>query len=111
MSITADYQNAKYLGELFTHPGISFSDVQESLNKKEFKIVERGEESMRLKVGFYTMVFKNKLIMTINELKDGLNELQTKVSQQILNAESDRGSGKMADRMKKVELQNIELKN
>jgi hypothetical protein len=30
---------------------------------------------MKLKVGFYTMVFKNKLIMTINELKNGLKEL------------------------------------
>jgi hypothetical protein len=31
---------------------------------------------MKLKVGFYTMVFKNKLIMTINELKDSLHEVK-----------------------------------
>ena len=81
--IDVEYENTKYQGQMVSHPDISFVDVKQALNSNDFKIVSKGVDSIRLKVGIYSLELKNIVVMMMNELREGVKDMQGKMNLQL----------------------------
>jgi hypothetical protein len=81
MTVNAVADRIPYQLELFANPDLDFEDLKNILLSKQFKLVSKTPEIMKIKVAFTFFEFKNVEKMTLNTLKETITELSSKLQE------------------------------
>jgi hypothetical protein len=68
--------------EVASNPYLEFEDLKSALISKEFKLLEKSPEILKLKVGLTNFELKNLEKITLNELKQTVADLSSKLKEQ-----------------------------
>jgi hypothetical protein len=77
ITVNALADQIPYQLELFANPDLDFEDLKNILLSKQFKLVSKTPEIMKIKVAFAFFEFKNVEKMTLNTLKETITELSS----------------------------------
>ncbi len=75
ITVNAVADQNPYQLELFANPDLDFEDLKNILISKQFKLVSKTPEIMKIKIGCTFFEFKNVEKMTLNTLKETITEL------------------------------------
>lgn len=67
--INAMVNHVPYHHEVFSHLDIDFEDIKNALLTKQFKLVSKTSEILKLKIAFATFEFKNIEKITLSSMK------------------------------------------
>ena len=90
ITLNAVADQIQYQLELFANPDLDFEELKNVLLSKQFKLVSKTPEIMKIKIAFAFFEFKNFEKMTLNTLKETITELSDKLkekSQKIMTLE------------------------